>query len=733
MPSERLAFALRELQPGDWLFFEKFAAEFLAVELPSLRTMASSSGDKGRDGQLHRPDEDRKSMVQYSVAKDWKGKIQDTVTTLDKNFSEVTRLIYATNQVIGPAADDLKEELRLNGLQLDIRDASYFVERELTAPQREVASLELATRIVDPILATRGVGARTGAVLSVTEERVALLHLALEGYDADSDKGLTKSCFESLVFATLHDTDATSPKDRAVIQAEVGTLVPAGDRVQVSSQVNGALGRLSARGGPVKQVGKTTTYHLAFEEQSKVRERTARFLTMEKEFDEEIGVVVDALGLSLEPTQRDETVQGLRLGIESVLLHRGESFATAVRTGEVGQLDVEEVLSVLAGLGKPLPHLSREGAAEVILGLLEAPSHNTQLHLRRLADGYTLFAFLRQTPDVQKVVLDVFSHGEIWLDTSVVLPLIAETLLDDPNDRHYTTLLGAARDAGFKLYVTDGVVEEVERHLNRCLSFARTEAREWTSRVPFVYAAYALSGRGRSSFFDWLGEFRGLHTPEEDVAEYLSEVFKIEPRNLLDLAEKADEDLRAAVQEIWAERHDARRSASDEDLTPQSVLRLVNHDVECSVGVMELRKQSPTSPMGFRHWLLTLDRVAYDLPRALRERLWFEPPASPALSPDFMTELLRLGPLRADIEKELHVALPVVTAISRYESLPPELIDLAEETRRRYADQNERVVRRRVKEALNEARWRVGAEAREGVRGAEERIRRRLASQRGRS
>jgi hypothetical protein len=156
---------------------------------------------------------------------------------------------------------------------------------------------------------------------------------------------------------------------------------------------------------------------------------------------------------------------------------------------------------------------------------------------------------------------------------------------------------------------------------------------------------------------------------------------------------------------------------------------LVAHDVENSIGVMQLRRQAPASPMGYRHWWLTLDRVAFNLSKLLRERLTTTPPASPALSPDFLTELLRLGPLRTSLDRSLHIALPVVTAISRYESLPKELVQLADDTRSRYEGQSERVVRRAVRDALNEARWRVGTEARAGTQGAEARVKDRLRAQ----
>src|SRR5665647_3414603 len=125
MPNERLTLALEMMGPGDWLTFERFAAEFNAVEFPSLRTTAAFAGDKGRDGQLFRPNEDVTTVFQYSVTQSWASKIRDTRATLGKTTPSATRLIYCTNQAIGPAADDLVAELRKDGIALDIRDRSW--------------------------------------------------------------------------------------------------------------------------------------------------------------------------------------------------------------------------------------------------------------------------------------------------------------------------------------------------------------------------------------------------------------------------------------------------------------------------------------------------------------------------------------------------------------------------------------------------------------------------------
>jgi hypothetical protein len=735
MPSERLALALERMKAGDWLIFERFAAEFLAVEMPSLRTTAAAAGDKGRDGQLYLPGEEPQTAIQYSVTASWATKIRDTRKTLGANFAKVTRIIYCTNQVIGPEGDALVEEFRKEGFALDIRDRSWFVDRELTHAQRETASAELAERFVNPLLAARGLVERAASPLESGDAQVALLHLTLEGYDQASDKGLTKSCFESLVFSTLHDTSSEATRSTEEIRARVRALLPAGEDTQIAAQVDGALRRLAVRGGPVKQVGRTSAYHLSYEEQSRLRERTAHFLLQEDALKQQM---VDVLHV-LDPHMSDDDIlaaaTGLASGLQRVLWERGEAFARAVvSTGVVSHVDAQSVFEAIGRDGSGIPGLSQEAATAVLLNVLEEPSPKTFGHLRSLADGYTLFGFLRQTPDVQRVVVQMFSDGDIWLDTTVVLPLLAETLVENPAERHHTSLLQAARDAGLRLFVTDGIIEEVERHINRALMFARVGTDAWRGDPPFLYGAYAFSGRARASFATWLEEFRGTVVPEEDVKQYLAEDFGISSRNLTEEEMSADTELRGAVQEIWHEAHARRRTRSGRsDLTPAIALRLVAHDVENCVGVMQLRRQAAMSPLGHKAWWLTLDKIAFNLQRSLKDKLGRDAPPSPALSPDFLTELLRLGPLRSAVELEHHVSLPVVTDFGRFEAIPKALIDLADQVRRDNQGQSERVTARRVRDAVNEAKWRRGAEAQGGIRAVEARMRSRLEAQRQRA
>lgn len=730
MPQSRFELALSLLSSSDWRAFEKLASEFLAVEFPSLRTTASPAGDGGRDAELYSPLEDSTVVVQMSVQQDWEAKIRQTVKRLGETLPGVTELIYATSQTIGADADALKRKLRTDAkISLDIRDRHWFVERANSPAQRAVAAETLAKQFVDPLIMRTGVQG-SPVPLKDEEARIALLQLALDVEDTNSERNLTKSCFESLVVAAIRGTSSEEMRTRAEVHRAIEAFVPAGVPGQLEALIDGALARLSKKNGPIKHHRSSDQFHLSHAESTLLKEQTARFLIEEQVLEDELTTrALRAAGKEQVEFDGEELGVTLRGILETVILQRAEGFAAAVTTGESVHIDAKALLDEASRVGPSLG-VSPESAVKAIQEVLATASPSTTSHLRRLADSYTLFAFLRQTPDVQKVVLTVFSGGKIWLDTSAVLPLIAETLLDSPDHRHYTQLLRAASDAGLELLVTPGVIEEVERHLNLCAAFCHVPRDEWSGRVPFIYSAYIYSGRASGTFLSWLEGIRGRARPEDDVREYLHDLFSINEESLEELADSADPALRAAVKELWMEQHDQRRQSLDPgQMDPATVARLVAHDVENTIGVLETRKSESANPMGYRTWWLTMDQTALRIKSYLRDRMGSEAPkSSPALSPDFLSQYLRLGPMRASLERGDSVALPVILDFSHLENVPRALIDFSDEFRSNHAGVEERLLRRMVRDQLDEQRTRPGPVAAGGWNAMEKSITDRLRS-----
>ena len=300
---------------------------------------------------------------------------------------------------------------------------------------------------------------------------------------------------------------------------------------------------------------------------------------------------------------------------------------------------------------------------------------------------------------------------------------MAETLLDEEQQR-FSRLLHVARDAGLDLKITLGVVEEVERHLNRSMSCLHAQ-ETWDGRTPFLLAMYAASGQPVSDFPHWTEQFAGTARPEDDIADFLREGFGIEVQSLEAEADNADVNLRGAVQEVWQAAHERRRGTVD-SLT---IGRLISHDVENYVGVITRRNRERDSPFGYTSWWLSLDPTAFLVRKVLMDELGGRVPDSPVLSPDFLANYLAVGPMRQNVSKDAEKYLPVLLDLGVQE-VPADLLTVANTVRRDAADHSEQLIRRKVRDEIDKAKRRQGSIAREGLSGLENHIKEQLAESR---
>jgi len=720
MSSQRLELALEKLLPANWERFERFASEFLASEFPDLRTVASPSGDEGRDAELFSPLGDTTQVLQYSVAEDWRTKIRKTATRISETIPSAQLLIYATNQQIGAEADDLKKELRQKyRLHLDIRGRSYFVERHRRDVQTESAAEALAKDVVDPWLTSKGLLETRSVVLESGEARAAHVYLSLQLRDEAQDKGLTKVSFEALARSVLINTNSEKLMKRDEIKRRVRQLLPNDAAERVDQLTDSALARLTKRA--IRHYPKTDEFCLAYEEMQRITEYIAGQELAESALKSEMQNVVSRCGApsgTLAPDPKVVTGR-LRRIVEKCLFDRAESFASAVRVGDMEGFATDHLEKIV------IDDLRREPAAKgsaesdpawlgiLVREILAEPGDAIQAFLRDLADAYTVLAFLRYTPDVQSAVEKIFSYGQIWLDTSVILPLLAEDLLEDHEGR-FQQMFRVARQAGLEFFATNGVVEELDRHIDRAI-FCSQKGNNWQGDFPFLFEAFLQAGRSSSDFQTWVEMFRGPKRPTDDLRECLEEQFGIKRRDLEDRAITADAKLRQAVQEVWYGIHNKRRSKPGRAADPIVVNRLSRHDTENYVGVIQQRKQEKASPFGYSAWWLTLDRSALMIVDLLKKDFSIQAPDAPIMSIDFLGQYLTLGPIRTRVPKESARTLPIVFEPHLVRFLTPGLLEEANGIRAEMKDLPERVIRRRVRDHLDEAKRRIGPMAKRGI------------------
>ena len=726
----RFELALERLQPGDWHSFERLASKFLASEFQNLRTLASSSGDRGRDAVLFSPEGENTVAIQFSVTSHWQTKINGTIKRIVGEFPQTVVLIYVTNQLIGANADRLKGKIRREyGIALDVRDRSWFLERLHSTPERIIAAEEIAVQIVDPFLASKDVIEGKATALESFEARAAFVHLNMQWEDDSRDKGLTKLCFEALVRTVLRDSDSDHRLSRSEIKSAVREILRNHSPDRIDTYTDAALNRLNKR--LLRHWVATDEFCLTHAEKTRLQEKLAILERNDLLLRDEIRDLIDFhAGQSLASiAQLDELTDRVRRVLEAFLLSRGEDFATAVFSGKLSHFGFEGLNALAISDISDHPGSRAVGMifqdiiTRIVRELLTSPTVATQSYLRGISDAYTLFAFLRETPDVQSAMRKIFSHGDIWLDTAILLPLFAETLLE-PEHQSFTNLIRAAKEAGLRLYATEGVLEEVERHMNRSLSCSLGTITSWKGDIPFLYSVFTLTGRARNDFGGWIKNFRGSERPEDDLAEYLREEFSIGRRNLAEEANSAPEELRYAVTEVWHEIHARRRKDQGviDDLTKN---RLVLHDVENYLGVVQRRSKEDVSPFGYSTWWLTLDRSAFEVSKLLEERLSSDAkiPNSPVMSADFLLNYLAIGPARRRVSKSTEFRIPVVLDRTLLEVLPHELIEHAEMLRAQAIHMPERVVRREIRDALDKAKRRLGHVTHEGLSTVERQAR----------
>lgn len=711
MNRSQFELALTHAKPSDWAHFESLCSRFLASEHPSMRTMATPSGDGGRDSQLYGPDGENIICAQYSVAESWEAKIRKTQKRLSENFKNVRILIYMSNQEIGAKGDNIKNILRKESIFLDIRDKNWFLDRFNADEQKMQGAEEFFERIGRPYLEGQQIIVTKRTALSNQEAKAALVYLGMQLEDANTDKGLTKLSYEALVRSVLRKTHAKELMSRAEVHAAIHSFLPSQSLDTIKKYADSALKRLEKH--VVKHIVKEDAFHLAHEESLRLADKLVHQDLQEDALDREILMNVESSSNGLPEIVNLIHAKITKQVLDLSLLKAGENFAASVLAGSIHKLDKDLVhgliVEKIAAQGVAIKEYADQ-SPEVVMATLEKTikSQNEAIrrHLKTLSDTYTLFAFLRETPDVQKATKKIFSFGKIWLDTTLILPLLADQLRAEDGDKRFSVIVKNLVASGVELFVCEAAINELLNHIRVSLACANSGAN-WKGRIPFLFSQYIQDGRSRANFPDWVTKFKGHERPEADVREFLKEEYGIKYEALMDDYLRSDEKMRFAVDRLWREAHEARRGnmkmAGDSD----TLDILIRNDVVSYLGIIERRKRESSSELGYQHWWLTIDSTAWGIRESLSKE--FEsPPSSPLMSLDFIVQNMSFGPHKNMLTRSEEQLLPVLLDLEISQVIPTEVLKVAEEVRAQNDGQPEYVIRRKVRDACDRARRQIG-------------------------
>ncbi len=706
--------ALDRLESSDWAHFEQLCSAFLISEYSNLRTMAHPSGDGGRDSELFSPENQPFIAAQYSVTADWKAKIRNTAKRLKSNFPDVRVLVYMSNRQIGGQADELKKELLDQGVALDTRDRSWFLERAFTDGTRENAAIELIDRIARPYLEGEDLINKRSSPLTSGEAKAALLYLGLQWQDDITDKGLTKLSFDALVRAALRHTHSDKRMSRHEIHDKIYSAISTNGKESLHKLVDNALARLTKR--YIRHWQKEDEFCLTLNEHQRIIIRLAEIENQESDFFNSVSQNCnDCLSEIDEECQSDQAELDSRVPriIEKLLFIRGENFVLSVLSDKVTRIDSEDLNDIILrdlqdhSVTSKIIHHYPKIIATVVQELLSQPDKSAQLYLKRLANSYTLLSFLNQTPDVQNATKKLFSRGTVWLDTTVLLPLFAEQIEADKQQGKLTNLFSICLKAGIEFRVTSGVIMEINAHMNNAVQCSKSTHGSWQGRIPFLYYQYLKTGQSPIEFRKWVSLFRGQERPDDDLLQFLKDSFKIKCEDLEEVARNVTDDVRWIADRLWTEAHKKRRKKTYQ-VDKETTRILIKHDIETYLGVIALRQKEEVSELGYRHWLLTLDTIAWEIRDRLKEELKDKTPTSPLMSLSFLLNNLTFGQKRRIVGKTDEPTLPLILDIEMSESMPHDILEIADRVRNENEGLPEYVIRRKVRDAIDRARRRKG-------------------------
>jgi hypothetical protein len=684
MNRSQFELSLSHTKPSDWAHFESLCSGFLASDHPSMRTMASPSGDGGRDSQLYNPDGQNIVCAQYSVTESWDTKIKNTKKRLLENFKDVKILIYMSNQEIGAKGDSVKSELQKEGIFLDIRDKNWFLDRFNADEHKASSAEEFFERIGRPYLEGQQVISTKRAALSNQESKAALVYLGMQWEDANTDKGLTKLSYEALVRSVLRNTSAQKLMSRAEIHGAIHLLLPSQSLETIAKYADAALNRLNKTVFKYKK--DEDSFHLAHEEHLRLTEKLIEQDLQEIALDQEISSSVRLYSENIPDNAILLLTKVTKQVLDLSLLKAGENFATSVLAGLIHKLDKDVVSSLIlekvAEQGSALAKWANQSPKIVTAALadtIKSQNDAVRKHLKILSDTYTLFAFLRETPDVQKATKKIFSFGKIWLDTTLILPLLADQLREDDSARRFSYIIKNLVASGVQVFLSEAAVNEVLNHIRLSLACAGL-GQQWKGRIPYLFSQYIQDGRDRSRFADWAGQFRGFERPELDIKEFFLEEYGIKYEELSLDYSGADEKIRFAVDRLWREAHKTRRGNMKVVADSETLDILIRNDVVSYLGIVERRKRETSTELGYQNWWLTIDSTAWAIHESLAQE-FPTPPSSPLMSLDFIVQNMSFGPIKNQLTRSAEQLLPTLLDFDISQVVPSEVLKVADDVR----------------------------------------------------
>ena len=625
------AFTLTTEEQGP--MFERFANAFLLDDYPELQALGTKK-DGGMDAYLYTEQDKIELVVQscISPADKARTKVLATIEKLILNNKGLPHtLIYCTTAMIGTKLDATKKELRTNHrIILDVCDKAWFEQRHKTSAHRSTLADDYCSILLAPFYESVKPVHLYSQVLSEVEERVGLQYLEANNLDRSRGGNLTKGIFDALIGHTLRDSN---PPDVAYtlddIVNKISAMFPPSHMPRICEIVKGRILHLSAKSIIHLDV-QAGGYVLSFEHKKRIEKNFSDSQDREVFFRAAMKSAVESASEKYEIDYKFSSEQLGEIGHKCILWYlNAQGVALTHEINGTGNILNAERLLDLYLEAFPITDVALLGAVKDLLPhamfeILRSSNTEIQSYVKAKSDLFIINSFLQVTPDVQAACKKLLSGDLLFLDTTILVRCVAESLLP-ADSRPILQALSCAKLAGYKLRTWTPYIDELVSHIRGpvMLEWANHYASESHDAIvkmlrtasTLINVFYLASIKEHTTFNKVAESIIGKTNYKENIAEYLLKEFDIKTDDLRPDSDSAiGNEERDRVLTAWRDGKYKHNNMPDERFE-----QLILNDVNCYLEIVRLRRSTSTSGPnhGQKIWYLTLDKMPWRIARVI--------------------------------------------------------------------------------------------------------------------
>jgi hypothetical protein len=152
----------------------------------------------------------------------------------------------------------------------------------------------------------------------------------------------------------------------------------------------------------------------------------------------------------------------IRKGLEIIFRKRGIEIARKLFIDDTSEIvftfDIENSLS---SMSKELTEKEYDAFVSLSLSIFQTPSKEIRDYLSLICNGYFVYHALGHDTFARKERLDILKRNKIFIDSNILIPLIA---LDAQNYKYANELVQLLKSVNKDIYITENLLNEVIKH-----------------------------------------------------------------------------------------------------------------------------------------------------------------------------------------------------------------------------------------------------------------------------